>query len=88
MSELRRHLGGRPSKVTQEFLAAANEVINQDDNALIYTDTELLFALNEKLSAEAQICTSTFEKWKVGNVDSFQPGSAWQKRRDGCYWVG
>ena len=87
MSELRRHQGGLPSKVTQEFLAAY-EVINQDDSALIYTDTELLFALNEKFSAEAQICTSTFEKWKVGNVGSFQPGSAWQKRRGGCYWVG
>ena len=50
MSELQRHLGGRPSKRTQEFLAA-DEVINRDNNALIYTDAELLFAIHEKLSS-------------------------------------
>jgi hypothetical protein len=47
MSELQWRLGGRPSKRTQELLAAY-EVINQDNNALIYTDAELLFAINEK----------------------------------------
>lgn len=30
-------------------LRAAYEVINQYNNALIYTDAELLFAINEKL---------------------------------------
>jgi hypothetical protein len=56
MSEPQRHLGGRPSKRTHEFLAPAYDVIDQDDNALIYRDAELLFALNEKLSTEAEIC--------------------------------
>ena len=47
MSELQRHLGGRPSKRTQELLAAY-EVINRDNKALLYTDSGLLFAINEK----------------------------------------
>ena len=59
---------GRPSKLTQEFIAAAYQVINQEDNALIFTDEELLFAINEKLSKEAQIGKRTFEKWKAGDV--------------------
>ena len=75
-------------KLTQEFLAAAYDAVNQDDDVLIYTDADLLFALNEKLATEAQICKSTFEKWKTGNVGSFQPGSALQLRRGGCYSVG
>ena len=50
MSEPQRHLGGRPSKQMQEFLAAY-EVINRDNNALIYTDAELLFAISEKPSS-------------------------------------
>lgn len=68
VAETPKHPGGRPSKLTQEFLAAAYEVINQDDNALIYTDAELLFQINEKLSPEARIGKRTFEKWKSGDV--------------------
>ncbi len=45
MSELQRYLGGRPSKQ----LLAAYAVINRDNNVMIYTDAELLFAINEKL---------------------------------------
>ena len=59
---------GRPSKLTQEFIAAAYQVVNQEDNALIFTDEELLFAINEKLSKEAQISKRTFEAWKSGDV--------------------
>jgi hypothetical protein len=47
MSELKRRLGGRPWKRRQELLAPY-AVINRDNNALIYTDAELLFAINEK----------------------------------------
>lgn len=81
MSEAPRHLGGRPLKLTQAFLTATYDGVNQDDDVLIYTDADLLFALNEKLSTEAQICNSTFKNWNAGNVDSFQPGSALQLRR-------
>jgi hypothetical protein len=63
-----KHPGGRPTKLTQEFLAAAYEVINHEQNALIYTDEDLLFLINEKLSPEARISKSTFEKWKAGKV--------------------
>ena len=47
MSELQRHLGGGPSKRRQELLAAY-AVIDRDNNVMIYTDAELLFAINEK----------------------------------------
>lgn len=69
-----RHPGGRPTKLTQEFLAAAYEVINHEQNALIYTDEELLFLINEKLSPEAKICMSTFQKWKAGKVEGDTEG--------------
>jgi hypothetical protein len=59
---------GRPPKLTQEFLAAAYEVINHDQNALIYTDEDLLFLINEKLTPEGKISKSTFEKWKAGKI--------------------
>jgi hypothetical protein len=58
--------GGRPSKLTPEFLAAAYEVINHEDNALILADEELLFQINEKLSPEAKISKRAFETWKSG----------------------
>ena len=60
---------GRPSKFTAKFLAAAQEVINQDDNALIYADEELLFQINENLSPEARIAGRT-------SRSSNRPGSA------------
>lgn len=63
-----KHPGGRPTKLTAEFIAAAHEVIEAGDNALIFTDAELLFQINEKLSQEARICKSTWEKWKAGEV--------------------
>jgi len=47
MSELQRHLGGGPSERRQELLAAY-AVINRDNNVMIYTDSELLFAINAK----------------------------------------
>ena len=59
---------GRPSKLTAEFIAAAHEVIDQGDNALIFTDAELLFQINEKLSHDARIDRRTFERWKAGEL--------------------
>jgi hypothetical protein len=55
MSEAPRHLGARPLTLTQEFLAAAYDAVNQDDDVLIYPDADLLFAVNEKLATQAQI---------------------------------
>ena len=36
-------------------------MIESGDNALIFTDTELLFQINEKLSHEARISKSSME---------------------------
>lgn len=59
---------GRPTKLTEEFLAAAMEVVNEEDNALIYTDEELVFLINERLPLEARIHGDTFSLWKNGKI--------------------
>jgi hypothetical protein len=63
-----KHPGGRPTKLTEEFLAAAIEVVNDEDNALIYTDEELVFLINERLPLEARIHPDTFSLWKNGRI--------------------
>lgn len=60
--------GGRPSKLTEEFMVAMMLVINADNNALIYTDEELIFQVNERLPLEARICGDTFRRWKAGEI--------------------
>ncbi len=70
----------RPTKLTKKFIQVANEVINSDINAIIYTDEELLFLINEKLPAVEKVGNSTWEDWKAGkspkkdtkNLDSFR----------------
>ena len=56
----------RPTKLTENFLAVAEEVINTGNNALVHTDEDLLFLINEKLSEKERIADSTFEYWKAG----------------------
>jgi hypothetical protein len=63
-----RHPGGRPTKLTEEFLGAMMEVLNDGDNALIYTDEELLFLINDRLPAEARISGETLRRWKKGDT--------------------
>lgn len=70
---------GRPSKLTAEFIAAAHEIIDADDNALIYTDEELLFQINEKLTVEARIGKRTFERWKAGEVEDDVEGQEFRR---------
>ena len=63
-----KHPGGRPTKLTAEFIAAAHEVIETAHNALSFTDAELVFQINERLSSEARIDKRTFERWMVGDI--------------------
>src|SRR3954469_1891725 len=63
-----KNLGGRPTKLTEDFLAAMFDVIHDEDNALIYTDEELLILINDKLPLEARICGDTFSLWKNGKI--------------------
>lgn len=59
---------GRPSKLTEEFIAAMMDVLMSEDNALIYTDEELVFLINDRLPIEARIDTDTFSRWKNGDI--------------------
>lgn len=61
--------GGRPTKLTTDFLAAAEAVLNKDINAIICTDEELLMLINERLEVSARIDERTLERWKVKNKD-------------------
>lgn len=60
--------GGRPTKLTEEFLAVMMDVINDEQNALIYTDEELLFLINDRLPVEARISGETLRRWKNGEI--------------------
>ena len=63
-----KHPGGRPPKLTEEFLGAMMDVVNSENNALIYTDEELIFLINEQLPLEARIHPDTFSLWKNGKI--------------------
>lgn len=63
-----KDVGGRPTKLTEEFLATMVEVITDEDNALIYTDAELLFLINDRLPPEARVHHDTFSLWKNGRI--------------------
>ena len=56
----------RPTKLTDRFIIAANEVINEEINAIILTDEELLSKINDKLPEEAQVSVETWKDWKAG----------------------
>src|SRR4051812_29533530 len=60
--------GGRPTKLTEEFMAAMMEVINDADNAFIYTDEELLWLINDRLPLEQRVHGDTFSLWKNGHI--------------------
>lgn len=70
MPEPEKNAGGRPTKLTEDFLAAMFDVLHDVDNALIYTDEELLALINDKLPLEARICGDTFSLWKNGKIDA------------------
>jgi len=64
---------GRPTKLTPEFLAAAEAVLAKGDDVIILTDEELMTEINETLPEDQRIAGSTFEAWKSaaksGEVD-------------------
>lgn len=53
----------RPSKI-KPFVEAAEEVLFEDINAIIYTDQELIDEINERLDEKHQIVKRTFQQWK------------------------
>lgn len=65
----------RPTKLTDNFLKVAEEVINTGQNALVHTDEDLLFLINEQLPEEERICDATFENWKAGKTKDDERGA-------------
>jgi len=57
----------RPTKLTKDWLKVANEIVNEDINAIILTDEELVFLINEKVVKKERISSRTFERWKAKN---------------------
>lgn len=56
---------GRPTKLTKDFIKAAEYVLFEDINTIIFTDSELLMLINERLEPKARVSDSRFEAWKV-----------------------
>lgn len=62
-----KHAGGCPSKLTPKFLQVAKQVIEDDElNACICTDEELLFMINANLEGKEKIGEVTLRNWKQG----------------------
>ena len=57
-------IDGRPSKLTDNFLKVVKEVLNDNMNAIIYTDEELLFEINERLPKKENISIATWKNYK------------------------
>lgn len=67
-----KNKGGRPSKLNENWLKIADEVLSEDINAIIYTDEELVDEINERLpDKKNNISQRTFERWKVKNKQNF-----------------
>jgi hypothetical protein len=65
--------GGRPTKLTDEFLAAAEKVLADGDEVIICTDYELVILINEQLPEEQRIGKRTFETWKASLREGEEP---------------
>lgn len=55
----------RPTKLTDHFLKVVEEVLNDDINAIIFTDEELLFEINNRLEKKEQIGKTTWKNYKT-----------------------
>lgn len=61
----KKHKGGRPLKLNKNRLEAAKKVINEDINAIILTNEEMVMAINDELKDEKdRVEYKTFEKYK------------------------
>ena len=62
---------GRPTKLTDKFIEIAKKILDEDMNAIILTDEDLIFLINEELKKEniETIANSTFRNWKANNKE-------------------
>jgi len=56
---------GRPTKISENFLKIAEEILKENDgiNALVCTNQELISLINEKLPEEERITVRAFRNW-------------------------
>ena len=70
---------GRPTKLTERFIHATEQVLfgkTKDPtctNAIIFTDEELIFQINELLQPEERIDERTFQRWKAKSKEKDAP---------------
>ena len=72
---------GRPSKLTPKFIKVAKEVLGLVDEggekkkcisemgAIIHTDEDLLFLINDKLPEKDRVGDMTWKRWKAGGTE-------------------
>ncbi len=63
---MKKKLPFRPTKLTDTFMEAAREVVNDGINAIIMTDEDLLILINKKIPEAAQVSERTWQDWKAG----------------------
>ena len=56
---------GRSIKLNQRFIDTANQVINEDINAVIFSDLDLLEETNDRLKEADRITDRTFRTYKA-----------------------
>lgn len=54
-----------PKLLSDAFLQAAEYILCSELAAIIYTDIELIFLINERLAPEYQVSDATFMQWKA-----------------------
>lgn len=57
----------RPSKLTENWLKAAEKVVNRGLNGLVMTDEEIFSLTNMELPEKKRISERTFKRWKMGS---------------------
>lgn len=60
----------RGIKLNERFISAANQVINDDINAVIFTDEDLLEETNDILEDKDRLCLTTFTAYKSNTSDN------------------
>ena len=58
--------GGAPTKMTKKLIGKFEQILDDKNNALLFTDEELLEILNEELDKEEKISLTTWKDWSGG----------------------
>jgi hypothetical protein len=58
----------RPTKLTQKLLDKFQAILDDDLNALVCTDEELLILLNDELEENERISEDSFQRYKAGKL--------------------